>query len=391
MPVIYPDSDAFIRETDKAPALGILVCEKNALPPFAESRFIRKLGEHGSRQGLSVFAFAPWTWNPADGTVQGWRFEPSLLKWQREAHPLPALVYDRSWPANESEKRKYRQALRKLNSARRLAHLNGPLPGKAAVQLALAGDERLSPYLPPTRLYEGTDSFLRWLTRNRGAAFLKPAAGSQGRRVVAVRRKADGSVSLRGRLADNRAFSCDCADFHEAAARIGRWIGGREYVMQPLLDLRNAKDEPFDIRALVQKNGKGRWALTGTAIRRGQAETVTANLHGGGTAEPAQAALASMFGGEKAVMLLEEIRECCLHVVCTLEQCYGRFAELGLDFGVDRSGRLWFLEANSKPGRAAMECFGEAVARTAAGRPVSYARHILFRSPGRVIHEFDHL
>lgn len=392
MPAIYPDFDAADRKPPApSPALGILVCERRETPPFAESSFIRKLEEHGRMQGLPVFAFAPWTWNPADGTVQGWRFAPEEKRWKRESRPLPELVYDRAWPVDDTERSKYRGALKRLDSVRPLAYLNGRLPGKAAVIRLLSRDERIAPYLPPTEGFEGTRSLLRWLDRFGGSAFLKPESGSQGRRVVAIRQRADGSVSLRGRLADNRTFNAASSCAKAAAARIERWIGRRAYIMQPLLDLRNAADEPFDIRALVQKNGRGRWALTGTAVRCGRAGGETANLHGGGRAVRTESVLLPMFGGRHTEQLLREIREICLRVVLKIEQSYGRFAELGLDFGVERTGRIWFLEANSKPGRAAMESAGKDVVRAAAGRPVRYARHILFRPPGRVIHEFDHL
>ncbi|WP_277714094.1 YheC/YheD family protein [Paenibacillus mucilaginosus] len=61
-----------------------------------------------------------------------------------------------------------------------------------------------------------------------------------------------------------------------------------------------------------------------------------------------------------------------------LEAGYGRFAELGIDFGVDRDGRLWLLEVNSKPGRSVFTLLGDARAAEAALlRPLQYAASLL--------------
>jgi len=56
------------------------------------------------------------------------------------------------------------------------------------------------------------------------------------------------------------------------------------------------------------------------------------------------------------------------------ESSFGRFAELGLDFGVEPDGRLWLLEMNSRPGREAFAGFAGGTARTAVERPLLYAR-----------------
>jgi hypothetical protein len=385
MPDICPDFDAV------PSALGILVCERQSDPPFAESAFLRRLMKTGSLAGLLVFAFAPWSWSPVDASVTGWTWDEEKGVWQSRRRPLPKLVYDRSWPADRRERSRYRLALLKIGDRERLIHLNGKLPHKGHVYALLARDERLAELLPPTETYTGSETLGAWLDRNDGAAFLKPAQGSQGRRVVAYVRHPNESVTLQGRYRDNRPFSVTLGSSSEAMGRLNRWIGERNYLMQPLLDLRGPDGEPFDVRALVQRNGRRRWTLTGVAVRSGLPGTVTANLHGGGQAAPAEERLTPMFGRLHTEELLQQIHDSCRDLVRQLEHHYGRFAELGLDFGIDRSGRLWFLEANSKPGRTAMTGIGASAARAAAERPIAYARAILLRPHGRVIHEFDHL
>ncbi|MFC4600448.1 YheC/YheD family protein [Cohnella hongkongensis] len=406
MPATFP-----VFKTVFAPSspieLGVLVCERQGLPPFAESRYLRRLCLIAARLGMPLFAFAPWTWNSQDDSVRGWVWNERRSEWAPERRKLPSVVYDRAWPESEQERRRYRQALQAIQSAKRLVFLNGSLPHKGAVYEALAKDRTLAGILPPTAPYRGASSLASWLREHRGAAFLKPVAGSQGKRVMAILRQQGGTVTLSGRDDRNRPLRRSGVSETEALRKVDRWIAGRAYLMQPMLDLRTCAGEPFDVRALMQKNRRGRWTLTGAAARVGSPSSVTANLHGGGIAIAADKTLVSQFGERRGKELLEEIAKRSSAIVSLLEQTFGRFAEIGLDYGIERSGKLWFLEANSKPGRAAMGSAGQEAFFAAAEQPLSYAKSILLRlattdarrspqgsgcaSPGRVIHEFDHL
>lgn len=390
MPGTFQVSEAVLAHASPA-ELGVLVCERQGRPPFAESCYVKRLSVIGKKLGIRLFAFAPWTWNPRNDSVKGWIWNEKLRDWKPARRKLPSVVYDRAWPDSEEEKLRYRRALKTVQAAKRLVFLNGMLPHKGKVCEMLARDRALSAYLPPTAIYEGIPSLASWLRKHNRSAFLKPVAGSQGKRVLAVTLRQDGTVALTGRDDRNRPIARSCADEADALRRVDRWIGGRLYLMQPMLDLRSSSGEPYDVRALMQKNRRGRWSLTGVAARIGSPSSVTANLHGGGTAASAAAALAAQFGERRGSELLEEIAGLSSSIASRLEQTFGRFAEIGLDFGIERSGKLWFLEANSKPGRAAMGSAGEEAAAAAAEQPLSYAKSILLRPPGRVIHEFDHL
>lgn len=394
MPVIGPAFDVHFRpKNGKArPSLGVLVCEKiGSLPPFGETGFIRRMTEKGRRLGLFVFAFDPGTWNDVDDTVEGWAPDAVSGEWRRNTMPFPPLLFDRAWPSDRSEAIAFSAAIGRIGERRPLSWLSQALPGKSDVHRALAREKSLNGLLPPTLPYENARTLDEALERYGESLFLKPSEGSKGCSVVAVSRETGGKWTLCGRTKDNRAFKAIVVDKDEALRRIDRWIGVRRYLVQPRLDLRSAADEPYDLRALVQKDERGRWTLTGIAARCGSTSSVTSNLHGGGRAAPPNDILIPLFGVEGAETILAELRSCCGIAARAIERHFGRFAELGLDFGVDRAGKLWLLEANGKPGRAAMACLGRNAALAAASKPVLYARHILFGPSGRVRHEFDHL
>jgi glutathione synthase/RimK-type ligase-like ATP-grasp enzyme len=379
MRVFYPVSDT----------LGVLVYAHTGQTPFAESRFLRLLAQTGKQAGLRVFLFDPQSWNPQDNTVTGWVWHEEDGAWKSVRDAVPSLAYDRAWPPTPAESERFRHDLHRLRKSCRLRLMNATLPDKwqMHVLLSRAG---LDDLLPPTARYEGPASLQKWLAEHDGAVFLKPARGSQGRRVAVCTMTPEGTLRIRGRQADNRPFELAPSSPEEAINRLHRWIGHHDYLMQKWLQLSDGNGSPLDIRALVQKNGRRRWALTGVAARIGMPGTVTANLHGGGTAVPAEALLANMYGNAKAEQLIKQIRLASRQIVLPLEQSCGHFCELGLDFGVDATGKLWFLEANAKPGRNAMAGIGAAAAKASVVRPIACAKSILCRPSGRVTHEFDH-
>jgi hypothetical protein len=97
-------------------------------------------------------------------------------------------------------------------------------------------DREIAVLLPPTALYRGADSLAAWLRKHCGSAFLKPIAGSQGKRVIAVSSSQDGSVLLNGRDSRNRPIRRRFDNEEGALRRLDGWIGSRAYLMQPLLD-----------------------------------------------------------------------------------------------------------------------------------------------------------
>jgi len=392
------------RANARRPVLGVLVCRRNPkkLPadapaaggpsagtppaeaprveaPFAEADFIRRLQEAGGRIGLEVIAFDPLMADAASRTIHGWRWDAGEGAWRGAARPLPALLYDRAWPEGDAERRRFRAALRRLldgDDPPRL--LNAPLPGKTAVHAALSRHPAIRRHLPPTVPYTGMDSLRGRLDEWDGAVFLKPDGGWQGRGILALRRKSGGLLELAGRTTRNVPFRLAGRE-EVILALVHRRMGARSYLMQPYLELVTPGGAPFDLRLLVQKNTIGRWTLTGAAVRLGRPDGVTANLHGGGTPLSPEDALARWFGEDAARELMSKARRLAAVIVRQLESSFGRFAELGLDFGIDRSGALWFLEANGKPGRTAARRAGRRADALSHLRPLMYARSILLR------------
>jgi hypothetical protein len=113
-------------------------------------------------------------------------------------------------------------------------------------------------------------------------------------------------------------------------------------------------------------------------VRCGQSGSITANLHGGGTAWEAAPFLKCEFGNEQAKEQMNTLIELSTKIPLALESAHGRLAELGIDLGVDRNGRVWLLEVNSKPGRTLFTYLpNKAVQKSSKENPILYAAFLL--------------
>ena len=355
---------------------GVLMSREPSGGRMPEDRLCRMLAEAGRALGVRVIVFAPDGVREEGGSavVRGWTLEGGV--WSPRVAPAPPVFFDRRFPRAPAELASGLRAVRILQR-HGAEPLGRALPGKARVHAALSRCPRLAPLLPPTVVF-APRRLAGLLAAHPAGLFLKPAAGMQGRGAAALRPEPGGDiVRITGRTMRSRPFEARVpADrLAEAAMRL---IRGRAYLVQPLLPLRTAVDEPFDLRLFAQKDGDGRWAVTGAAVRVGRPGTAASNLHGGGTARPAGAFLAAMLGGRTAERLLARAKRAALLAAREAERAFGRLAEIGADFGVGPDGRLWLLELNGKPGRAIFAEIGDAEGeRLAAERTIRYGLRLM--------------
>ncbi|MBC8079201.1 MAG: YheC/YheD family protein [Gorillibacterium sp.] len=391
------------------PSLGIMACFHTGQPPFRQKETFRALCEAGKTLGVQVYVFAPEALNLqhspricsfrrplANKGLVGYTLQPETTNWQKNIFPPPDMVYDRTFCSNAEEEFQARMARRRLSDLG-IPLLQQKLGGKWETQKALAACSMLRPHLPATDLL---GSGVRRRLAQHGAAFLKPDTGSQGKGCALLYRpglrKGIGCYSTNadteevqsgvlyaamGRDAENHAFRIHFLSAKEASAWLKSFTARTRYLVQDFLNLTAANGSVYDIRSLIQKDGTGKWALTGMAARCGEPGSATSNLHGGGAAEDADAYLTHAFGGWKAEVIKRKLRQLSMLAAHALERHYGRLAELGLDFGVDRDGHVWLIEANSKPGRSAFRIIGHLeAAERSTFYPVAYARKLLLSS-----------
>ncbi|WP_313996283.1 YheC/YheD family protein [uncultured Paenibacillus sp.] len=371
--------------------IGVLSMIRNTAGRMPEDRYCRMLSELGTGRHIDLIVFSPADIDEAQGTVRGYSLRGGV--WRLREAAVPPLYYDRLFCRTREERGRGRAAIRKLQR-RGSMPLGGSLPDKQTVHRALAGDAGFAPLLPSTVPFRPAE-LERLLDMHPQGLFLKPSGGMQGRGTVALRfagaagrsakhstvRCKEGPFTVQGRSAGNRPFTAHFPDTASLKTWLASVTGGCRYVAQPLLELTSPDGAPFDIRILVQKDGAGGWRISGAGVRIGLPGTATANLHGGGSARRLEPFLTAAYGEPAARKLTARLREAALQAAGLLEQSFGRLSELGLDFGLEPDGRLWFIEANGKPGRMIFRLTGDGEAlRLSVLQPLAYARYLLDRN-----------
>lgn len=328
--------------------------------------------------GMTVFVFAPADIDWQAREVIGHRFHADG-RWYTTRCPLPMAVYNRFFGQQVESYRAQARAVRELQR-QGVIMINIGLKGKWDVHQALYREKELRTYLPTTILYRGLPTLQHWF-QHHDEAFIKPHSGSQGRRTLHVAKEGS-SYTVKGRTSANRRIETRIDSVEQLAHWLRPWIGQRKFLVQKYLNLSSMDGTVYDVRVLVQKNGKGLWQTTGMAVREGAAGSSTSNLHGGGSVSPVLPFLKREFGPQAASLLQNELATLADTVPLAVESSFGRFCELGLDFGIDTDGRVWLLEVNSKPGRSVFRKLRQRQERRdSILNPVLYAAYLMERQP----------
>lgn len=337
-------------------ALGIMVVSslasgRRSWPPFADRGFYKRLSRTGAQAGIRVTIFDPLYIDWSRKLVQGYEYDPKQGSWLSVTRPIPPVIFDRCFYSGRSQYVRYARAISRLRRSRCVKALIVGLSGKWQVHQILAKHNLLRPHLPETRLLAHMEQVAEWLDL-RGACILKPNAGSHGKKILRVAKLASGGYEVTGRDAINQHVHAAFDDPVSLLKWLERFIGMRRYLIQESLALHTDAGQPYDVRALMQKSGDGRWHLTGMAVRAGRIGSLTSNIHGGGSSYPLTPFLRDLFGEEETESLILKLQDLSQLIPHVIERHTGKLAELGIDFGIDRSGGLWILEVNSKPGRS---------------------------------------
>jgi glutathione synthase/RimK-type ligase-like ATP-grasp enzyme len=93
------------------------------------------------------------------------------------------------------------------------------------------------------------------------------------------------------------------------------------------------------------------WMISGIAARVAAPNRFVTNYQKGGHAETLDKVLTNLFANNKVKVenCRNTLRSIALIVAGTLDKRFPDLRELGIDLAIDRSGHVWFIEANSRP------------------------------------------
>ena len=230
-----------------------------------------------------------------------------------------------------------------------------------AVRPLLAYTERLT-----------SDSLARAM-RRFDDLYLKPDDLSRGRGVHRLTRRRAGGWLLTHRDAQGNVERLlpDAGAVRAAVRPLLR--GPRVYLLQEGLPLATFLGNRFDLRVLVQKNGMGRWTVSGMVARIAPLGSAITSPRSGGQVALPQQVLQHAFG-ERATAVLDSVAEATLAIARAIDAALGPVYELGIDLGVLQDGTVRLIEVNGMPLKVSLQRLGDPSAEQRIDRfPVHYA------------------
>lgn len=307
--------------------------------------------ESGQAAGAEVYVTTVRHLKLASRKIIGFGYDREKQTWERRFFPAPQVIYNRI-PLREDEWLPEVRA--KLDECMRHPGIRLFNPGffnKWTLFKWLSKSKRTKPLIPVTRKFREELNLIP-LLKKYPFLYLKPARGKAGMGIMRVKR--------RPKLKKNRYLvniqdktgnlALTFATQTELKEKIRELSEGEEYIVQQGIRLAKCSGRPFDLRVLVQKNGRGLWEVTGIGARLAGEASITTHVPRGGSIENPSRLLTAAFNPRSAKKILWRVRRTALLLAKQIEKSSGyELGELSLDLGVDTSARLWFFEANSKP------------------------------------------
>lgn len=358
------DLTAYVSEpgvVEFGPLVGVLLSESKLAALVAgkadwvSCRYARAASEAGA--GLLFLSTAGL--GAEDGMARGYlhRCHPAApCVWEPAWLPAPSVIYDRCFgEAARQEATRVRSVapdlgIRVVNTVGRISRL------EAFVALQAADD--LKPALPATEKL--TPRSLARALKQHDDVYLKPEFRDAKLQVYRLTRREGGWQVVTRADHDSVEWLLPAKpDLKVLVRQVER--AGSPYLLQEGLPLAACLGNRFVLRALVQRDGLGRWAVSGLAARLAPRGAAFTAARGARWVVSPETALSHAFP-DRWQEVLSGAEQTALRLADAVDRHLGHCLELGLDLGVLQDGSIKLIDLSGKPLRPDLEQFGDPLA-----------------------------
>jgi hypothetical protein len=333
------------------PLIGVLTSGFTTYPlrPLGErTSFFAKLLSVNKSVGVLPFLFGEEHIDWEKGLIKGLFFEEA--NWKTYEIPFPNVIYDRL-PNRRSERKAAIKIMKeKLQKDYLIPSYNPGFFSKMDIFERLQQNEGACIFLPETHPFTSFSVIERMLA-DYGHVYLKPANGSLGLGIHQI---------LYDR--NNNIYYCRYQDetgqkkltkFKSLEALFKKVFYKRKItnmIVQQGIHLIREDGRLIDFRVHSNKDEDGRWQVTAVAAKVGGYGSPTTHIRNGGKVMTLEEVFDNSKDREKFAQSLSDAALCLSKALES--QVEGIIGEIGFDLGIDKEGRVWLFEANSKPGRS---------------------------------------
>jgi len=258
--------------------------------------------------------------------------------WETITYNFPDVIH------NVGIASKHQQSITERKLRRLIPFTSFGVGNKFYLPKIMVKHRRYASLLVPFRMVADEQVVYDYL-ENEKTAVLKPILGARGESIYFVQKKGNRYTVTEHR--QERIYN---------SAKFNEWIHNTllkrkfSYMAQRYVECKTRDGEPFDIRAHMQKDAEGKWAITKIYPRIGNKHSILSNISRGGRTDNLRTFLFEEFGNKIGENYDKELRKLSLDLTNYLDRIHNfSLDELGLDLAIDNNGRFWLHEANNGP------------------------------------------
>jgi hypothetical protein len=318
-----------------------------------------------SKLGLTPVYLCLERLSPSMKSAYGWTYSRGTYRYGQVS--VPKIIHNRALPGSK----RMRSRLKRLNRVRYVFNSKNRY-SKYRIHRLLTNSSNSS-HLPRTSRYSPTT--LTKMMSLHGSLYIKPQNGSVGKGIAKLTRSAGSRWILQ---LPNQSSAADKKILIE---RLNRFVGGRKYLVQEAIPLAKYRGRPYDIRVSVQRGAQGEWQISGMVGKVARRGSHVTNVARGGHVKSCETLFRSSMNSPKQAM--SSVKKLSLDITRFLGSQLPNLADVGLDIGVDSSGKPYFIEMNGRDQRYSFRKAGMHNAfRRTYENPLQYAKYVMDRSGG---------
>lgn len=340
-----------VQDENRFITIGVFASQRNPRTFYTEER-VNALVQESEKQNTRLLFFSSSDVDFDSGQIEADEFQNG--KWERTAASFPDVINNVGGGRRSHTERKLR---------RQIPFTSFHVGNKYSLPKRIVQYKDYAHLLVPFKICTNEEMVHNFLENNNSVVF-KALAGNRGENIYFITKKGN-RYSL---LDQKKQQVLNQSAFNEWLQRTILSKKG-SYIIQRYIHTRTKNDEPYHIRAHVQKDIEGKWQLTHIYPRVGSKKSNLSNISTEGRVEDLLTFLENEYG-ERGKTHEEAILKLSMDLAWHLDKLHGlALDELGIDLAIDENGRYWMHEANNGPQTAFHE-------EKRAVNTVGYAKYI---------------
>jgi hypothetical protein len=312
-----------------------------------------------------------------DRMIEGTYYNHHKKLWVKHTFPLPDVLYDRG--SGQLKKRKpkqhFRDMLEETTSAKKLNAVH--YFDKWDLHQKLSKYKEMKPHLPLTIRYTGPEDFKKF--KQAKVIYIKQGVSSNGRKIMRVEKIKSARGGYKYSYYSRGIIQRKAKSLNDIIQEMKKLYNNNTVILQESIDLPNVEGKLVDMRATVQRTGSGSIRITAIVVRVGEKGSPVTSTKSGSTCYRLEEYYQNRlrYSPAKVRKLRKRVETFLKKVYNCTEKSYGQFGELGIDFALDKQGKLWFIECNAKPAKDALhQAYDKKTVHKAFRYPLEYAKHL---------------